>query len=77
VRPLERILRRASADPRRIVLPEAEDPRVLRAAATLAERGIARPVLVGERDAIQRAASQASVDVSGLDVEVPSTRPRR
>lgn len=34
---------------RRIVLPESHDPRVQRAAATLASEGLARPVLVAAR----------------------------
>jgi len=44
---------------------------VLQAAATLAERGIVEPLLVGERDAITRAASKASVDLSGVTSEAP------
>jgi phosphate acetyltransferase len=37
----------------RIVLPEGLEPRTLRAAVECAERGIARPVLLGRPDAVQ------------------------
>lgn len=44
---LERLRRRAAEQPRRIVLPEGSDERVLAAARTLLERGLAIPVIVG------------------------------
>jgi phosphate acetyltransferase len=44
---LARIRERARAKPRRIVLPEAWDPRVREAAVILAREGLAEPVLVG------------------------------
>ncbi|WP_428483859.1 NADP-dependent malic enzyme [Rhodopila sp.] len=42
----------ASRDPRRIVFAEGEDERVLRAAQTLVDDDIARPILLGRRDVI-------------------------
>lgn len=42
---LDAILRRAARDPRRILLPESDDPRTRAAARRLAEEGIARPAL--------------------------------
>ena len=38
----------ARAASRRIVLPEGDEPRTLRAAAICAERGVARCVLLGD-----------------------------
>ncbi|HGY91274.1 MAG TPA: phosphate acetyltransferase [Planctomycetes bacterium] len=43
---LERLRDAAAAVPRRIVLPESKDSRVLEAAETLARRGLAIPVLI-------------------------------
>lgn len=43
---LERIYAAAKARPRRIVLPEANDPRVVEAAGILADEGLAIPILV-------------------------------
>ena len=44
---LESVHARAAAQPRRIVFPEHEDPRVIEAIRALATRGIIEPVLVG------------------------------
>ncbi|MDR3539073.1 MAG: NADP-dependent malic enzyme [Acetobacteraceae bacterium] len=44
----------AKADPKRIVYAEGEDERVLRAAQTLVDDGIAQPILLGNRDTIAR-----------------------
>lgn len=47
----------AVQQPRRILLPEGEDPRVLEAARRLADQGLARPVLLSTPDpAIEHAA---------------------
>lgn len=46
------VFARASANPQRILMNEPGDPRVLAAAATLAERGLCLPVLLGSRSAI-------------------------
>ena len=44
---VDAIRARASARPRRIVLPESDDPRTLDAARALAAAGVVEPVLVG------------------------------
>jgi phosphate acetyltransferase len=44
---LESLHRRASARPRRILFPEADDPRTLEAVRALASAGVVEPVLVG------------------------------
>jgi phosphate acetyltransferase len=46
---------------KRVVLPEGEEPRTIKAAAICAERGIARPVLLGNPDEIRRVAEQQGV----------------
>ena len=43
----------ALLQPQRIVLPEALDPRVLKAAAELLRRGQANIILLGQQDAVQ------------------------
>lgn len=51
--PFERIIERAREHKRRIVLPEASDPRILKAAAIVRERQLAEPILLGQREAVQ------------------------
>ena len=53
----------------RIVLPEGEEPRTIQAALICAQRGIAKPILLGNPDEIHRIATQQGI-VLNDDVEV-------
>src|SRR5260370_1831889 len=53
--------RRAQTAAQRIVLPEGEDPRILKAARILADDGGGEPVLIGDPDAIRGEADDAGV----------------
>ena len=66
---LSRLRVRAARNPRRIVYPEGTDARVLRAAERIAGMKMAKPILVGSVEAIEKAAKAASVSLSGIDVE--------
>ncbi|UJF23411.1 phosphate acetyltransferase [Shewanella sp. OMA3-2] len=59
----------ARAARKKIVLPEGEEPRTIKAASICAERGIARCVLLGNREEILRIASLQDV-VLGEGVEI-------
>ncbi len=45
---------RAKQDPRRIVFAEGEDERVLRAAQTILDEGLGKPILVGRRETVRK-----------------------
>jgi phosphate acetyltransferase len=70
---------RAKAAARRLraALPDAEDVRVLRAAATLRDQRIAQPVLVGIEATLRRLATDNGVDLGGVEIVDPKTNPRR
>jgi len=51
-RALDRLRHRAAERPRRIVLSESLDERILRAADRAASSGLCRPVLIGRREAV-------------------------
>jgi phosphate acetyltransferase len=54
---------------KRIVLPEGDEPRTVKAAAICAERGIANCVLLGNPDEIRRVAEQQGVELgAGVDI---------
>lgn len=59
----------------RLVLPEAEDPRILHAARRLADESIAVPVLLGGANVL-RAAEQEKLSLAGLEVIDPAVDPR-
>ncbi|MGY3570161.1 phosphate acetyltransferase [Vibrio paucivorans] len=54
---------------KRIVLPEGDEPRTVKAASICAERGIATCVLLGNPDEIRRVAAQQGVEL-GAGVEI-------
>ena len=70
--PFGELLTRARERPLRVTLPEACDPRTLAAASRLSREAIARPILVGSKDAVLAAAREASVDISGIPIEDPA-----
>ena len=64
----DRILEKAIAAHKRIALPEATDERVLRAAVEIAEKKLAQPILIGERDQIHSQASQLGLKLGAIDI---------
>ncbi|MGB0845846.1 MAG: phosphate acetyltransferase [Thiolinea sp.] len=69
---LDSILNRAKTSPKRIVLSEGFDGRVIQAAARIHRHGIAEPVLLGESEQILQLAAQDGVDVSAIEIINPS-----
>jgi malate dehydrogenase (oxaloacetate-decarboxylating)(NADP+) len=63
---------KAIQDPRRIVFPEGENERVIRAAVQVAEEGVAHSVLVGPPAGIRAAASRVGVELKGVELVDPA-----
>src|SRR5213082_3273123 len=57
----------------RIVFPEGEDPRILKAARILADEGIAAPILLGDPDVMRRQADDAGVTLEDIALANPRT----
>lgn len=68
------LMERARSDRRRIVLPEAEDDRILEAAAILLRRGVADLTLVGQENRVRARASTLGLDLDAAQV-VSNTDP--
>jgi malate dehydrogenase (oxaloacetate-decarboxylating)(NADP+) len=71
------LITRAQQDPPSIVFPEGDDPRILRASRILADEGIARPILLGDLDAIRRQADDASLTLEDIELMNPQVAPDR
>ena len=71
------LISRVQQDPPSIVFPEGDDPRILRAARILADEGIARPILLGDLDAIRRQADDASLTLEDIELMNPRSAPDR
>ncbi|ABQ27639.1 NADP-dependent malic enzyme [Geotalea uraniireducens] len=61
------IINKAKSDPKKIVFPEGENEKILRAAKELVEEGIARPVLIGDRTKILQKMAELAIE---LDVPI-------
>jgi len=71
------LIARVQQDPPSVVFPEGDDPRILRAARIIADEGIARPILLGDLDAIRRQADDASLTLEDIELMNPRTAPDR
>ncbi|HEU4799691.1 MAG TPA: NADP-dependent malic enzyme [Gemmatimonadales bacterium] len=65
------LMTRASAEPQRVAMTDADDPRVLRAARILADEGIVEPLLVGEEVQVRSAATSAGISLERLEIVDP------
>jgi malate dehydrogenase (oxaloacetate-decarboxylating)(NADP+) len=61
---MQGVLAKAKKNPKRIVFPEGEHPKILRAAKILAEEGIAIPILLGRQERI-------AAKLKELELELP------
>ncbi|MDR6200710.1 phosphate acetyltransferase [Microbacterium sp. SORGH_AS428] len=65
------LVERARSNRRRIVLPEGDDDRVLRAAATVLARGIADLIILGEEVEVRSRALELGIDIAAAQVISP------
>jgi phosphate acetyltransferase len=66
-----RLMARARADRRHVVLPEGDDERILRAADSLLRLGVADLTLLGEESVVRAKASAVGVDITGATILSP------
>lgn len=64
---------RAARNPKRIVYPEASDPRVMRAAARIVQLRMGKPLLIGPRPVIEGKARELGVILSHVEIVDPKT----
>jgi malate dehydrogenase (oxaloacetate-decarboxylating)(NADP+) len=65
-------IHRAQQAPKRIVFPEGEEEKILRAARIIAEEKIATPVLLGSRTQIAQRIKELGLDIGGIEIINPS-----
>lgn len=59
-----------------IVLPEGDEPRTVQAAKILKDDGLAKPVLLGSKTAVEKTAKDTNTDISGIEIIDPATSPK-
>ena len=71
------LINRAQRAPKRIVFPEGEEPKIMRAAHILVDDGIASPILLGNRERIEAIAAENRIPLDEIDIEDPAESTRR
>ncbi len=71
------LISRAQQDPRRVVFPEGEDPKILRAAQILVDEQIAQPILLGRLDRVRQLADEMGIPLDGIVLEEPAASKHR
>ncbi|HYU52102.1 MAG TPA: phosphate acyltransferase, partial [Gemmatimonadaceae bacterium] len=71
------IINRAVRDPKRIVFPEGEEPKIIRAARMIVDEGIGSPILLGQRGTIERLAEENHISLRDIAIDDPATSDKR
>jgi malate dehydrogenase (oxaloacetate-decarboxylating)(NADP+) len=72
---MSRIVQRAKNAPKRIVFPEGDNIKVLRACQIVLDEGIARPILLGVERKIRQRAAELDLDLAGVEIVHPAESP--
>jgi malate dehydrogenase (oxaloacetate-decarboxylating)(NADP+) len=70
------VILRAKQSPKRIVFPEGEELKILRAAERLVEEGIAKPILLGRPVVIRARMEEHGLELDGVEIVDPAQSPR-
>ncbi len=72
------LINKAKSNPKRVVFPEGDEEKILRAAQTLIEEGIAKPILIGDEEEIQARCDEMGIELSAeIAIVNPQTFERR
>lgn len=65
------IFKRASQNPKSVVLPEGDNPKIMRAALNAIDAKIAKPILLGNPKVIEEVAREHGIDISEMKIIDP------
>jgi len=67
------LINKAKANPKRIVFPEGEEEKILRAAQILINEKIATPILLGDKKEVKRKIAELNIDLGDVEIIDPVT----
>ncbi len=70
------VVHKAQRQPRRVVFPEGEESKILRACQILLDEKIAKPVLLGNRERILARLSELHLNLGGAEIIEPAKFPK-
>jgi malate dehydrogenase (oxaloacetate-decarboxylating)(NADP+) len=68
---ISQVIESAQKDPRRVVFAEANHHKILKAAQTLLDEGIAKPILLGNKEEILKLIEEHKLDLAGCPIIYP------
>src|SRR6185436_13369370 len=71
------IINRAVRDPKRVVFPEGEEPKIMRAARMIVDEGMGSPILLGQRTVIERIADENHISLRDIAIDDPGKSEKR
>jgi malate dehydrogenase (oxaloacetate-decarboxylating)(NADP+) len=74
---MRRVIHRARSHKKRLVFPEGNSDKIIRAARIIHEEQIADPILLGNSDIILRDAERISISLDGIEIIDPTTSAKR
>ncbi|MBP1744817.1 MAG: phosphate acetyltransferase [Firmicutes bacterium] len=74
---MNKIWAMAQSDVKRIVLPEGEEERTLKASQIIKEKSLAHVILVGNEAKIKENAAKAGADIEGIEIIDPHTSAKK
>ena len=70
---IDGIKERAKKEIKTIILPEAEDQRVLKAAEQIEKEGFAKVVLIGDEEKVKKVSKQNNINIENIKIVNPKT----
>lgn len=67
------IYKKAKSNPKRIVFPEGDNPKIIKTAQVLVEEGMASPILLGNLEHIQKVAAEHEYNLNNIEIINPHT----
>ncbi len=71
------ITSKAKSDPKRVVFAEADNYKILKAAQIVKDENIAIPILLGNKEKIQKIIEESALELVGVEIIDPALEPER
>ena len=71
------LINKAKSCPKRVVFPEGDEEKVLRASQILLDEGVAKPILLGNKEEIEAKIMELGLDLDGAEIVDPEKSDKR
>lgn len=71
------MINKAKTNPKRLVFPEGDEEKILRAVQIIVDEGIAKPILLGSEQEIRAKIAELNLDLNGVEIIDPAISEKR